>query len=349
MPERTSLVLQGTPESETTAYSVLANAAREDTFSDAVFVAPFVTQVGVRMLNAIAQDAEVHRLLWLVGLDGAITSPAALNEVAGLDIATLWGCANDGSCPPLHAKLFALRRRSPSAVIMYVGSANATQGGLMENIEAGILIEASGTHADRLAAQVDAWISDVLVSSRFAELSPRELDAYRARYRRPQGLVRRVSRVVGALGRRPTARSVVPRGDRTWIEIAVRGGSGNQIEICKTMAPFFTRGASTDRVDFDLIDGASGIPYDRNAYRFRSGNAGYRIEVNTDLARALDLRSASQRRDIISFERTSRPHEYIVRVHPARAAATRRMIDEGRRAGRVGKTIEGPSGRQYYV
>src|SRR5262245_30477778 len=161
MSEQVQIVLQGTPDSERTAYSVLANAAREATFTEAIFITPFVTQEGARMLNGIADEAEAKTRLWIAGLDGAITTPEALEEIttsAGVT-ALGWRQTRSGQC--LHAKVFALRSQRPKRLVLYVGSANATQGGLAENVEAGTLWTLTGLPADQLSQECDKWIEEL--------------------------------------------------------------------------------------------------------------------------------------------------------------------------------------------
>lgn len=155
------------------------------------------------------------------------------------------------------------------------------------------------------------------------------------------------SRIMGT--ERRVVRGVGPYGTYAWIECAVRGGSGQQIEICKDMSTFFTAGRSIDRVDFDLTDGSTGVTYTRNAYRYRSGNMGYRVEVNTDLGRALDLGSASRNRDIVLFQRSKREDTLIIRLLPNDSPEARGLIEAAEQGGRLKSTTSGQGGRLYYV
>ncbi len=109
MSESMAMVLQGTKVSESTAYSVLANAARDAVYDEALFVSPFVTKQGVIMLNAITEDAEAKKVHWIVGLDGVITTPAALEAIAESSLTTsLRGWIQSFKEPSLHAKIYML-------------------------------------------------------------------------------------------------------------------------------------------------------------------------------------------------------------------------------------------------
>jgi len=238
--------------------------------------------------------------------------------------------------------------RKPPKLAIYIGSANATGDGLSDNIEAGTLLVLKGTDASQIQQKVLSWLEEMYSSVACKDMNDEEIKSYVARYQKPKRrIIRRVARVIG-LERQPIA-TMKASGPYTWIELAVRGGSSNQIEICKAMAPFFTGGRETDSTDFILVDKASGIAYSGNGYRFRVGNAGHRVEVNTDLARAFDLESASQRRDIILFRQTTSPNRFLIEMYAVKTRNTQQLINEGERQGRVHHTISGPRGRRYYL
>jgi hypothetical protein len=348
VPEQVSLILQGTTESSVTAYSVLANAARTEAYERAIFIAPFMTEQGVQMLNEVARLAGSEALLWIVGLDGAITSPQALAALTSfVPHAEQFGWCQDREYPTLHAKVYILRHVQPRKTVLYVGSANATYPGLSENIEAGILRVATGQDSSNVDLEMDTWIESLRKSPCCIELTTTEKERYSRHYHPVRGRGKKVSHVVG--GEERPRSSAVPQGEKTWIEVAVRGGSANQIEICKDMATFFTRGQSVERVDFELVDAATGIGFANNSYRFRHRNVGYRVEVNTDLAKTLDLQAAAGRRDIVLFERTHSPSVYIISLYPARSQERQHLIDVGEQEGRVRSTTKAPGGRLYYL
>ena len=219
------------------------------------------------MLNGIADEAEVTTRLWIVGLDGAITTPQALDEVTASENVKVLGWKQSLGGRFLHAKVFALRNEEPKRLVLYIGSANATQGGLCENIEAGTLFVLSGEAANQVSEQCDKWIDEMKQASVCVQLTYEEVEAYRRRYRKPKGSGKKIGRVIGVKERRRQV--AVPRSNEfAWIEVAVRGGSSNQVEICKDMASFFTGGVRRDRVDFQVMSAATGISYPNNAYRF---------------------------------------------------------------------------------
>jgi hypothetical protein len=349
MSEVMAMVLQGTKLSESTAYSVMANGARKAVYDEALFVSPFVTTQGVHMLNSITEDAEVKKVHWIVGLDGVITTPEALKAIAESPLTkTLTGWIQSFKKPSLHAKIYMLIRRSPLAIFMYVGSANATGDGLSENIEAGIFWACGGKKALSLRQEVNSWVEEIRSSSNCNLLDPAQRLSYAKRYKKPKRFAKRIAHVVG-VGNLESGTQVEAHGDYTWIEVAVRGGSSNQIEICKDMASFFTNGRITDRHDFELIEKSTGKIYSNNSYRFRIGNFGHRIEVNTDLARSINFQAASQRHDIVLFRKTKSPTQFILEVYPAKARNTEKLISKGEQQNRVKRTIPGPGGRKYYI
>jgi hypothetical protein len=348
VPNPQQIILQGTEDAETSAYSALSNAARTHKFDEAIFIAPFVTKEGVRRLNAIAEDAEVTRIQWLVGLDGVITTPSALRAIADSALtARLRGWTQSGEQRALHAKTYMLVARRPFRVVLYIGSANATGDGLALNIEAGVLFTAVGDDARHLHAEMFKWFDVLCALPACSVMNDEDIRRYSGRYQKPRFKIKRLARLVG-VEREPPAQTR-PLRTQTWIELAVTGGSGNQIEICKPMAPFFTGGNEIDSVDFDLVDERTGRVYSGNGYRLRPANAGHRVEVNTELAREFDLRSASERQDIVLFRKTDSRARLIVELHPAKATSTQEMIRQGEDQGRIHRTVPGPTGRLYYI
>lgn len=341
------LILQGTPEARGTAYTFLLSAARAETFDEAFFVTPFVTRRGAEMLIGIAEAAEVELIDWIVGLDETITAPDALRLVArSAGTRSLRGWTTSPIAPSLHAKVYLMFGRHPNRVLGYIGSANATEGGLSSNIEAGFLVKMRDDFARRLRTEVHRWLGNLAQSPRCIVLGDRELADYARRFRttREGG---KIGAVIGVRRERPISRRTT--GDYAWIELAVRGGSSNQIEICRDMATFFTGVEDRDRVEFSLVDQLTGQLFEDNAYRFRGGNSGHRVEVNTGFSRLHNLIEASRRRDIIVFRKSPTPDRYVVEIYPADRAATRALIAQGEQEGRVRRTIAGQRGRNYYV
>jgi len=348
MPKTTTLVLQGVTESEVSVYAALSNSAMEGKFDEAVFVTPFATEQGVRMLIDVAEKAEVGSVEWLVGLDQVITTPKALEAILGSNLSKhpkAWKPSY--TLPNLHAKLYLLFSVEPCKLVLYVGSSNATPSGLVENLEAGVLVERKGTGAKHFRAEVEKWLKKAIAGSPCVHLTTRLVTAYRGSYKPPRGRIKRVARLVGAV--RESVRKSSQTGKYAWIEVAVRGGSSNQIEICKDMAPFFTGGGTLSRVDLTLVHAATGQAYSQNSYRFRAGNVGYRVEVETNLARTMDLKSASRRRDVILFRKTQRPNEYTVELLPAKAKATQELVKQSERANEIKLTTTAPGGRKYRI
>lgn len=349
MSESVTMVLQGTKLSENTAFSVMANAARTATYDEALFVSPFVTKQGVQMLSAVTEDAEVKKVHWIVGLDGVITTPEALDAIAKAPLtASLRGWIQSFKEPSLHAKIYILIRKSPMEIFLYVGSANATGDGLSQNIEAGVFWACSGQKALSLRHEINSWLEEIRSFSNCNLLDPAQRLSYAKKYKKPRRSTKRVAHVVG-IGNLESGSQVESHGDYTWIEVAVRGGSSNQIEICKDMVPFFTNGRFTDRRDIELIEKSTGKIFSNNSYRLRMGNFGHRIEVNTNLAKSINLQAASQRHDIVLFRKTKSPTQFILELYPAKARSTQRLIRIGEQENRIKRTISGPGGRKYYI
>jgi hypothetical protein len=348
MANNAAIRFQTAPEPSTT-FAALESLANTGEYNEAILVSAFATVRGVDSIAKVFKAADIRRVHWLIGLDGAVTQPKALSLVTALPITkNAFGWQANDQRPSLHAKVFGFWNVKAFKSALYVGSANLTLGGLFSNVEAGSLSVTSGTNARAAIKDVDKWFSGLAKGAEL--LTESIIRDYAGRFRPIRRTSRALERtIVGEDGKpdEPTAELTDVASNQAWIQVAVTGGSANQIEICRDMAQFFTGATEGGQVDFVLVHGKTNTAFENNWYRFRSGNTGFRVEVNTDLARLMDLRGADSRRDLVVFTRTNRAGTYQIDLVPFNSRQGQQLYAAADRAGRLRRTTSGPSGRWY--
>ena len=345
------LVFQGAGLSGHVTHAVLLDVVRQFPYESVSIISPFVTYDGVRALLSIMDGARAERINWLIGLDGSVTTPKALTSIIEdprTDAPLAWIQAIAGHS--LHCKVYYFESLRPLRVVMYVGSANVTAAGLTSNVEAGAIFVYRASQARELKGIFKSFIDGLRVDPCVQALDHGTITDYRRTFRPLRGRRRALDRVVGAT--MPIVEAPTHSSDFAWIEAAVRGGSGNQMEICQKMAPYFLQGTGAGvntRRQLIFIDRNTGVSYTGNEYRFRTANTGYRVEFNTELARTISLAEAAKRRDIVRFQRTSQNDTFVVDVVSADSQAAEQMRAAARTEGRLSRTITGPKGREYFL
>lgn len=345
------LVFQGGGLQGHVTHIVLLDVVRQFPYAEVSVISPFVSDDGVRVMLRIADAAKAERINWLVGLDGSVTSPRALTSIIS-DPRTAeplaWNQTTAGHS--LHCKVYFFKSRRPLRVVMYVGSANVTGAGLTSNVEAGAIFVAKSSQARELDRVFQSFRDGLQTNACVQTINHQVITEYSRNFRPARGRRRIISKIVGNTV--PIVAGPTRSSDFAWIEVAVRGGSGNQMEICQHMAPHFLRGTNgqiKSRRQLVLIDRRTGISYDGNEYRFRTANTGYRVEFNTELARRIGLAAAATRRDFVRFQRTPKSDTFVVDVVPTGSQAANQMRAAARAEGRLFRTIAGPKGREYFV
>ena len=113
-----------------------------ETESDSLFFASaYVTQAGVNRIESLLDQHQIETCVAVFGLDGTVTQPSAIESAVSLG----WTLRLiEGGDHHFHPKI-ALAGDSPPEPFAeahggYIGSANFTKGGLIDNIEAGLVV-----------------------------------------------------------------------------------------------------------------------------------------------------------------------------------------------------------------
>jgi hypothetical protein len=189
---------------------------------------------------------------WIVGIDGGITEPAALDLLRLLpntDVRLYLPTAEISprtllATPKFHAKIVRLRVGNPlHTAALWAGSANATGGALgqsAKNFEAG-LWAAAGSITPQDEALFDAWWQHVWDASKpiTARLIAKYAEARETTFRKSPILLETME---------PPSIEAVSKAKVLWMDVgSASGGARNQIEFNETLAAFFAPPVKADR------------------------------------------------------------------------------------------------------
>lgn len=122
--------------------SKLAQLLSESDAESLFFASAYVTQGGVSRIKTILEENQIETCVAVFGLDGTVTQPNAIESAIESDwILRLI----EGGDSHFHPKI-ALAGGPPPEPFSdvrggYIGSANFTKGGLVSNIEAGLIVQ----------------------------------------------------------------------------------------------------------------------------------------------------------------------------------------------------------------
>lgn len=252
-----SIVAQGELNGETLAVR-LAEALQGKDIDRLDVAVAYATASGLQFLHT-AVGAWPAATRWVVGLDDAITEPAAIDALLALAGSSV-RLAKLGPARRFHPKLYCFWSSADASTCVAVfGSANMTHHGLALNGESAVVLEAE-TQED--ATQLRQSWQD-LSALGFAATAAK-LNKYRVEYARAKAARRRMARV-GSLPFPPeetTDPNATPTFDGTprtavvaWTEGATPSAGGRDLEFPKDMMPFFRLGASPTTKRFRMANG----------------------------------------------------------------------------------------------
>jgi len=246
------LVAQG--HATGTSLAVEMNIAAAGIAFDRLDVAvAYATRPGLEALRAVIGGwPAVTR--WVVGLDDAITQPAAIDDLAALPNVQLRLAALAPEGRRFHPKLYCLWcSTNPAVCLTVIGSANMTLHGLNRNGEVGVILTAE--NATEAALLKEAWAQ---MNALGRDLGDWDLDDYREAHARARKARRRMAKI-GAVPSDPEGEEEVgavpvfngnpAHASVAWTEGASPSAGGRDLEFPRPMMPFFhlTHSPSTKR------------------------------------------------------------------------------------------------------
>lgn len=206
----------------------------------------YMTRSGLPILkDTIGRDVTFSR--WVIGVDDLVTEPKALKTILDLDGSEV-KVASSGSPYRFHPKIYLMWSSTrPELCVSYVGSANFTRGGLVNNTEAGVvLISENIEDAELLKSQWQSfWDMGLL-------LDQDSLDRYKAKYK----LARKARSKLDAsiekdiLGGEAIIEVIIDdavllfdgqpnTANVAWLECASPSAGGRDLEFPAAVMPFF--------------------------------------------------------------------------------------------------------------
>jgi HKD family nuclease len=120
----------------------------------------FVSIEGVKQISEILKQCNVPACRLIAGTDNVITHPEALYVARKIGWQIRLGKSNAGIFHPklvVAGQSFSRKGLIKDICSVYVGSSNLTSGGLMKNVECGLIAEAEGSLVSAAEVFVELW------------------------------------------------------------------------------------------------------------------------------------------------------------------------------------------------
>lgn len=317
----------------------------------------YATVSGVIALEqAVGQIPSASR--WVIGLDDAITQPAAIERLLALPGAEvrLAALANQGR--RFHPKLYCLWSvASPERCLLSIGSGNMTLNGLRKNGEAAVILSASSAkEGDELKAiWAEMWALGV-------PSTPAALDKYRDRF----NVARKARKVVAAAGAappEPEADEVVdddilldadPKtASFAWLDAGSATAQGREVELPRAMVPYFGVGPQTaSPLQLHLRMKNGGQTY-KLPLTMREDNSMWRIAFTQAAIQAgigmntLRPKAGGNRSDLAVFFARTGNQRYDMEFVPLSSPSYQALVAKATAAGGHHRTLKTPAGRSF--
>lgn len=338
------------------AFREAANIADLDRLDVAV---AYATTSGIpHLMDAIGGEVPVSR--WVIGIDDAVSQPAAIeqiNEIPGAEIRL----ASRGPRNRFHPKIYQLwSSNHPEICISYVGSGNFTSNGLQRNAEAGVVLIAES--AEETEAIRGQWQSFWDLGY---PLTPLSLERYREAY----DAVRIVRAATDKTVREEILDDasvthildIAPEGlvfDGTpqtatvaWLECGTASAGGRDLEFPAPVVPFFRLQGNRAVYDLRMLPGNDVFEL---AFTMRQDNGMWRVLLSSDAIEAAtgrtSLRPAAggNRSDLaVIFRRNHEAdHDFDVQFTEISSAQYDELVQDTQAHGVMDRT-RGPGGRNF--
>ena len=123
----------------TTIGEAVISSLRADSFNTAQFVVAFATESGILSIETAFKSGTIETFQYVVDTDQQATTRQALEALRATDIDASWIRMRDAAVT-FHPKVYHFKGSELTRLI--IGSANVTQPGLQNNVEAAVLLEA---------------------------------------------------------------------------------------------------------------------------------------------------------------------------------------------------------------
>jgi len=241
----------------------------------------FASRDGVSLLaEAIGARPQSLSIELVVGLDGRITEPRAIEQLASLFHGGVRCFESREADTMFHAKTFCFDNEEDNGqCALLIGSSNLSAAGLLKNREGGLLLklDVGETHESR--RNWETWWRQIWNSAQ--PVTAALIADYVMKYRRSPRLPA-PDRTSGR--RREHARLNIRNANELWLEVgAITGGSANQLEIPREVVTFFRVDPNRFRARRFLVLTHGGHRWESNLMAYYIRNGMWRINFDTSI------------------------------------------------------------------
>ncbi len=351
------LVAQGGTTSKVSLAAALKESLANTPIDRLDVAVAYATMSGVTALEmVVGQFPPVTR--WVVGLDDAITQPAAIERLFALPGAEVRLAALTGQGRRFHPKIYCLWSSTVSdCCVLSVGSGNMTLNGLRRNGEAAAILSASSAKdvSELKAVWDEMWLLG-------APLTPQSLADYKDRYK----VARRARKAVTAAGAAPPEPDIDEfvdvdqplNGDPNtaifaWLDVGSATAQGREVELPQAVVPYFGVGSQAHSTVQLQLRPKKGGPSSTLPLTMRADNSMWRIAFTQSAISALTGRNTfrplagGNRSDLaIVFERTGLL-QYNVECVLLASPDYQSLITKSTAAGALFRTMNTATGRNF--
>ncbi|MCC5992816.1 MAG: phospholipase D family protein [Rhodobacteraceae bacterium] len=317
----------------------------------------YATVTGIpQLMDAIDREIPVSR--WAVGIDDAVSQPAAIEQIRGMPGSEVRLASGSPHCR-FHPKIYQLwSSTKPHLCVSYVGSGNFTSNGLLRNAEAGVVLSSENVQeATSLRGQ---WQSFWDIAH---PLTQTGLDLYKAAYNAArtaraasdkkvkdevldEDTVSNILDVTAKLTFDGTPQSATV----AWLECGTASAGGRDLEFPAPIVPYFR--LEGERVERNLRTPAGAVF--NLTYTRRQDNGMWRVLLSGDAINSATGRpnlrpvAGGKRSDLaIVFKRSSDAGaDFDIGFVVINSPEYDGLIKQTRHRGEL-KTTRGPGGRKF--
>lgn len=349
------IVVQGRTKGDSPLTQVIAGAVAGGNLDRLDVAVAYATLSGLDELEkALGGFASTSR--WLIGLDDAISQPAALDRIMATPGATLKVASFSKQGRRYHPKVYRLWSSADAAAgFMAVGSGNLTRHGLIENGEAGVFLSAE-TAADAQSLEHSwgrIWAMGNLPT-------PKDLTDYKLRYdaaRKARAKLLKagvvpLDPVIDEIDDEPALPVKTSAALTGWLDIGSATAQGREVEIPKLMWPFFKIGPNSPNRQLRVrLPNGQIVPLPLTE---REDNGMWRIAFPSAIIQAFVGRATfrpvagGNRSDLaLILSKQSAPVDYAIDYTMVGSPGYAALVSRSTAIGTLRRTINGPAGRNF--
>jgi HKD family nuclease len=279
-PVQAELFLQS-PKTSSAAFMALSRLVSNATYTRMRTAIAFASRDGVSLLaKAIGTRTEPLSIKMVVGLDGHITEPKAIEQLSNLFPNEVRCFESLEADTMFHAKTFCFDdEQDKGHFALLIGSSNLSVAGLLKNREGGLLLKLDAGEAHVSRRNWETWWQQVWNTAQ--PVTPNLIAQYTTRYRHSRRMPS-PDRISGH--RREHATVSIRNANELWLEVgAITGGSANQLEIPREIVTFFRVDPNRFQVRRLLVFTRDGHRWGSNLMAYYMRNGMWRINLNTSI------------------------------------------------------------------